>query len=277
MADLDQKAAKALADILALVVDENENVARSALAKLRQRAKEDAVTGGALKNLFNAVSGRPATLFQPPSRGPAVRYPTTGNAERDLASARETIGELTVRSMELTQELGAARSQLAGLMADMASVRSAQAETQLALKQESAGRMRAWWAGAATGGAVSALLTVGVMQGVLRAPGSGSAPRPQAVAALSPVAVPLAAAGAQVGPAAINMDWSDTTANGTRWRMLPSSVASGYSLVIDLGGNQAATVGAPANFMQTDEAARNRSVEALRSELPRSEGSAPPR
>ncbi len=276
MADIDQKASKALADILALVVDENENVAQSALAKLRQRAKEDAVTGGALKNLFNSMSGRPFPLFQPP-RGPAARYPTTGNAERDLASARETIGELTVRSMELTQELSAARSQMVGLMADMVSVRSAQAEAQLALKRESAGRMRAWWMGAATGGVVSALLATVAMQSFPRAPVLAPAPHPQATADLSPVAVPLTAAGAQVGPAAINMDWSNTTANGTRWRVLPSSVASGYSLVIDLGGNQAATIGAPARFMQTDEAARNRSVEALRSELPHSEGSAPPR
>ncbi len=277
MADIDPKAAKALADILALVVDENENVARSALSKLRQRAKDDAVTGGALKNLFNAVSGRPAPLFSPPPRGPAARYPTTGNAERDLASARETIGELTVRSMELTQELSAARSQVAGLMADMASVRSAQADTQLALKRESAGRMRAWWTGAATGGVVSALLAAVAVQSFPRASIGAPEPRPQPAAALSPIPVPLTLAGAQVGPAAINMDWSNTTANGTRWRVLPSSVASGYSLVIDLGGNQAATLGAPARFMQTDEAARNRSVEALRSELPRSAASAPPR
>ncbi len=276
MADIDQKAAKALADILALVVDENENVARSALAKLRQRAKDDAVTGGALKNLFNAVSGRPAPLFSPP-RGPAARYPTTGNAERDLASARETIGELTVRSMELTQDLSAARSQMAGLTADMAALRSAQAETQLALKQESAGRMRAWWAGAATGGVVSALLATVAIQSFPRASVGAAESRPQPVTTLSSIPVPLAASGAQVGPAAINMDWSNTTANGTRWRVLPSSMASGYSLVIDLGGNQAATVGAPARFMQTDEAARNRSVEALRLELPRSEALAPPR
>jgi len=275
MADIDQKATKALADILALVVDENENVARSALAKLRQRAKQDAVTGGALKNLFNAVSSRPASLFQPPPRGPAVRYPTTGNAERDLASARETIGELTVRSMELTQELSAARSQMAGLMADMVSVRSAQAEAQQALKKESAGRMRAWWMGAVTGGVVSALLATVAMQSFPRAPVAASVAA--SVAALSPVAVPLSAVGAQVGPAAINMDWSNTTGDGTRWRVLPSSVASGYSLVIDLGGNQTATVGAPAGFMQTDEAARNRSVEALRSELPHSAESALPR
>jgi hypothetical protein len=275
MATIDQKEAKALADILALVVDENANVAEAALAKLRQRAKRDKVTGGALKNIFNAVAGGQGLPPRPPPRRPAART-ATGNAERDLDSAREMIGELTVKTMQLAHELSAARAHAAELTANMVAVRSAQAEALLALKRQGNNRLWAWMGGAATGGVLAALLATVAVQSF---PGAPAALHASAVAApkftgsQNPVALTMA--GLQIGPAATNMNWSNTTADGTRWRVLPSGVASGYSLVIDIGGGQTATVGAPASFMQTNEAARNHSIEALRAELPRPAASTP--
>ncbi|MBS1102305.1 hypothetical protein JK202_04625 [Gluconobacter sp. Dm-62] len=48
----DPREVKILSDILALVLDEQPGHAASALERIRQMARRDSVTGGALKNLF---------------------------------------------------------------------------------------------------------------------------------------------------------------------------------------------------------------------------------
>ncbi|MBS1065411.1 hypothetical protein [Gluconobacter kondonii] len=50
--DIDPREIKILSDILALVLDEQPGHAATALERIRQMARRDVVTGGALKNLF---------------------------------------------------------------------------------------------------------------------------------------------------------------------------------------------------------------------------------
>ncbi|HTR18344.1 MAG TPA: hypothetical protein VMI52_15125 [Acetobacteraceae bacterium] len=75
---MDEKAVKALADMLALVVDDNEHISQSALLKVRQRARQDGVTGGALKNLVSALATRSASPRPPEPRPAAERSPLYG-------------------------------------------------------------------------------------------------------------------------------------------------------------------------------------------------------
>jgi len=53
---LDPKEAKILADILALTLDEQPGASMTALQKIQQRAKQDGITGGALKNIFTRIA-----------------------------------------------------------------------------------------------------------------------------------------------------------------------------------------------------------------------------
>jgi len=53
---LDPKEAKILADILALTLDEQPGASMTALQKIQQRARQDGITGGALKNIFSRVA-----------------------------------------------------------------------------------------------------------------------------------------------------------------------------------------------------------------------------
>jgi TonB family protein len=53
---LDPKEAKILADILALTLDEQPGASMTALQKIQQRARQDGITGGALKNIFTRVA-----------------------------------------------------------------------------------------------------------------------------------------------------------------------------------------------------------------------------
>lgn len=52
----DQKDIRLLADILALVLDEEQGQASAALEALRQRARKRKVSGGTLKNLFTKLA-----------------------------------------------------------------------------------------------------------------------------------------------------------------------------------------------------------------------------
>ncbi|GBQ05594.1 hypothetical protein [Saccharibacter floricola] len=52
----DQKDIRLLADILALVLDEEQGQASAALEALRQRARKRKVSGGTLKNLFRSLA-----------------------------------------------------------------------------------------------------------------------------------------------------------------------------------------------------------------------------
>lgn len=52
----DQREIRLLADILALVLDDEQGQAEAALERIRQRAKQLPLTGGSLKNLFNILA-----------------------------------------------------------------------------------------------------------------------------------------------------------------------------------------------------------------------------
>ncbi|MCX2559905.1 hypothetical protein OQ252_00625 [Acetobacter farinalis] len=56
MSDMDPKEIKILSDILALALEDQEGQSSSALEAIKARARRDGVTGGALKNLFQALA-----------------------------------------------------------------------------------------------------------------------------------------------------------------------------------------------------------------------------
>jgi hypothetical protein len=101
---MDEKALKALADMLALVVDDNEHVSQSALLKIRQRARQDGVTGGALKNLVALL----ATPGGPP-RFPGAQQTVDQN---DLYSAIAAVQEQNARLRKIQAGLAAENRQL---------------------------------------------------------------------------------------------------------------------------------------------------------------------
>lgn len=59
MSDIDPKELKILSDILALVLEDQPGQSATALEALRNRAKRNATTGGALKNLFQTIAEDP--------------------------------------------------------------------------------------------------------------------------------------------------------------------------------------------------------------------------
>lgn len=106
---------KILCDILALVLDEQPGHAATALERIRQMARRDGVTGGALKNLL-------ATGIGTTSRT------DTSDRERDL---RERISTLQRRLTQSETETHAARSRLSRCQMDMGLLQMEMATTRI--------------------------------------------------------------------------------------------------------------------------------------------------
>ncbi len=97
MADpLEPKDVKLLADILALVLEDQPGASAAALATLRRRAREQGVSGGAIKNLFLRLAN--------PS--------DAATASADLAAARVAIRELEAVAAAQRAELAQLRTRL---------------------------------------------------------------------------------------------------------------------------------------------------------------------
>ncbi|GBQ27390.1 hypothetical protein ACLRDC_09160 [Gluconacetobacter sacchari] len=127
---LDPKELKILADILALVLEDHPGQSANALDAIRNRARRNGTTGGALKNLFTALAPNPPP--RPPPRPRASRAASSAAAE-DMQAARARILQLTESVNRLDLDLRSARARNEELRSQLYLTQQARAETQAAL------------------------------------------------------------------------------------------------------------------------------------------------
>ncbi|MFW7269362.1 hypothetical protein ACMAUO_15525 [Gluconacetobacter sp. Hr-1-5] len=127
---LDPKELKILADILALVLEDHPGQSANALDAIRNRARRNSMTGGALKNLFTALAPNPPS--RPPPRPRASRA-ASGAAAEEMQAARTRILQLTESVNRLDLDLRSARARNEELRSQLYLTQQARAETQAAL------------------------------------------------------------------------------------------------------------------------------------------------
>jgi hypothetical protein len=136
---LDPKELKTLSDILALVLEDQPGQSSSALEALRARARRNAITGGALKNLFVAIANDP-----PAPKARAVRDGTTparaprgkaASAAAEVQAAHVRIAQLAADVRHLDLQLRTANASAATLQAELDATRQAYAHAQSALRR----------------------------------------------------------------------------------------------------------------------------------------------
>lgn len=99
----DPKEVKLLADILALVLEDQPGQSSSALDAVRRRAQASRITGGAIKNLFVRLSA--GDVQTEAERAAEHVQGTTQTLQRDLAAARLEIAGLQSERHRLQREL----------------------------------------------------------------------------------------------------------------------------------------------------------------------------
>ena len=112
----DPKEIKILSDILALVLDEQPGHAATALERVRQMARRDGVTGGALKNLFTTrigtISGNNETEREKRLREQISRLERRlGQSESDTRTAQARLGRCQTDLGLIQLELATLRMQ----------------------------------------------------------------------------------------------------------------------------------------------------------------------
>jgi hypothetical protein len=124
----DPKELKTLSDILALVLEDQPGQSATALEAIRARARRNAVTGGALKNLFVAIAPNPP-------RAAAASRPRTAKAAGtpELQAARVRVSQLTADVGRLDLDLRGATARIEALRSELNLTRQARAEAQQAL------------------------------------------------------------------------------------------------------------------------------------------------
>ncbi len=139
----DQKELKVLSDILALVLEEQPGQSEAALQALRNRARKNAMTGGALKNLFTAIAPNPPERNSGAAAKPRAPRSTstakTAAANAETQKARLQVRELTESINRLDKELRTVRALNSDLRAELFATQQARAETQTQLLSERSG------------------------------------------------------------------------------------------------------------------------------------------
>jgi len=112
----DPREIKILSDILALVLDEQPGHAATALERVRQMARRDGVTGGALKNLFTTrirtISGNNETEREKRLREQISRLERRlGQSESDTRTAQARLGRCQTDLGLIQLELATLRMQ----------------------------------------------------------------------------------------------------------------------------------------------------------------------
>lgn len=107
---LDPHEVKVLADILALVLEDQPEEAGVALETVRRKARQHRITGGALKNLFQAIAVSPPAE----SRRRSVALPEN----------HEAVERLRAANRNLERALAAANGETARLQADLDQVQA---------------------------------------------------------------------------------------------------------------------------------------------------------
>ncbi len=131
---IDPKELKTLSDILALVLEDQAGEAATALEAVRARARRNAVTGGALKNLFVALAPNPPAAASRAAGAPRARAPRAGSAAAtEIQAARTRISQLTADVNKLDLDLRGASARIEALRSELHLTRQARAEAQQAL------------------------------------------------------------------------------------------------------------------------------------------------
>ncbi|MFT8807497.1 hypothetical protein [Gluconobacter sp.] len=112
----DPREIKILSDILALVLDEQPGHAASALERIRQMARRDNITGGALKNLFitriGTVAQKDATDREKILRERISSLERRlGQSEADTRAAQNRLGRCQMDMAVLQMEIATTRMQ----------------------------------------------------------------------------------------------------------------------------------------------------------------------
>lgn len=122
---LDPKELKILADILALVLEDESGQSANALEAIKKRAKKNTVTGGALKNLFYSVANNP-----PKKESSSSRSRKSNNSSEDLIKARSQIAILTQDINRLDMLVRNLRMQNESLRSELLLTQQSRAEMQ---------------------------------------------------------------------------------------------------------------------------------------------------
>ncbi len=138
MSQIDPKELKTLSDILALVLEDQPGQSANALEAIRARARRNAITGGALKNLFVAIAPNPPAPNPSASRPAAARARTARTGAPELQAARTRISQLTADLNKLDLDLRGATARNEALRSELHLTRQARAEAQQALLRVSA-------------------------------------------------------------------------------------------------------------------------------------------
>lgn len=127
--NIDKKELKILADILALVLENEPGQSANALETLKKRAKKNMVTGGTIKNIFYSIAENPPKPETKPSS--RSRKSTTNNA--DLIKARSQITSLTQDINRLDTVIRSLRVQNESLRSELLLTQQSRAEIQSVL------------------------------------------------------------------------------------------------------------------------------------------------
>lgn len=126
MSNFDPKELKILSDILALVLEDQPGQSSSALDAIKNRARRDNVTGGALKNLFQAIAPNPSQVRN-------SRTTRVNNTPAD--EYRVKLRQMTDSINKLDRDLRSTRAQNENLKSQLYMTQQARAETQAMLSQ----------------------------------------------------------------------------------------------------------------------------------------------
>lgn len=120
--ELEPREVKVLADILALVLEDQPGSSAVALETLRRKARQSRVTGGALKNLFQSIAAHPPEK----AVGRTASRPIPDTPEGMQAS----IERLRATNRTLERALAAANGEAARVQADLAHLQMRLVESQ---------------------------------------------------------------------------------------------------------------------------------------------------
>ncbi|MDI2112365.1 hypothetical protein [Commensalibacter nepenthis] len=131
-AKIDPKELKVLADILALVLEDQPGQSANALEAIKKRAKKDTITGGALKNLFKHIAN------DPPSQNNTNDFQNKSYADSiELIKARSHVANLTHNITQLDIAIRALRRQNEALKSELLLTQRSRAELQTELHTKS--------------------------------------------------------------------------------------------------------------------------------------------
>lgn len=137
MSEIDSKEIKILSDILALVLEDEDGQTHAAIAALKTRARKNAMTGGALKNLFAKIAADPPKTTR--RRHATAHKP---DVEMENANLRRHVQNLTSNLQTLDLRLRTAEAQSITLQREVVQVRHAYAELGTLYETETQGRSR---------------------------------------------------------------------------------------------------------------------------------------